>query len=612
MGNVIAIDRSNALSYTQGGAEQGTFGGNFRARSVLYGDRYAEMDRRLSYYECTQHDAKQYDFDGRISNPRSAQPLMGAEKASWFVPLRMRRPSAPYRLGKIIVDSFTNLLYGENRFPALRCEADEKTEGFARAISKAGKLPLRMIQARNMGGATGTVGLSWCFYKGKPRFEVHNARNLFVHSWDDRVNLVPRHVTEVYPFHKTQWNGKAFVKVWYWFRRDWTPECDYVFEDVLWEPGKDPFWTPDMKRSVRHDDGVCHLEWIQNLPSDEVDGIPDYDGLYESFDAMDTLVSVVMRGATLNLDPTLKLKMDPEIVSRVGMKKGSDNALVVGKDGDAEYLELGGSSIEAGIKLIEMKRRSILETAQCIVPDPHEMAAQGVSSVAMKVTFAPMLGKADVLREQYGSAKESVLGKMNKVARERMSVSVSVLDDVTGEEVEGVQVLDLPPKVEREAVVGPDGEPTGEDKVTKTPCEPGEEDEVGLQWPPYFPPTPEDQNKIATTMQLATGGKAFSSKQTAVEVMAAALGVDGAEEWKRVDAQHQEEAAKELEMAQQDMGGQVGDKDQLPPGAKPRGGKPNPFGGGKPSFGGPPKPGGNPFAKKPGGFGKPKGDDAEE
>ena len=47
---------------------------------------------------------------------------------------------------------------------------------------------------------------------------------------------------------------------------------------------------------------------------------------------LDTLVSVVMKGATLNLDPTLVLKMDPELVSRKGVLKGSEHALVVGDD----------------------------------------------------------------------------------------------------------------------------------------------------------------------------------------------------------------------------------------------------------------------------------------
>lgn len=594
-GNVVAISSSNALSFTQGGADNG-MNARFAVRSILSGERYAELDKRQSYYACTQHDSKMYDFDGRVYNPRSAQPLMGAEKASYFVPLKQRRPSAPYRLAKIIVESFTNLLFGENRFPQISSEdGDDKTEDFSQTLARVGKLPLKMIQARNLGGAMGTVGLSWSFYRGKPRFEVHNAKHLFVHAWEDRVQLVPRHVTEVYPFYKVQWNGKEFAKVWYWFRRDWTPDWDVVFDDVLMLPGKEPEWSVNRDKSTRHDDGVCHLEWIQNLPSDEIDGLPDYDGLYENFDMMDLLKSVVMRGATLNLDPTLKLKLDPEIVSRMGIRKGSDNALVVGKDGDAEYLELGGSSITAGNDLIAQERRGILETAQCIVPDPNEVASQGVSSVTIKALYAPMLSKADILRDQYGTPMERVLSKMTRAARAKLQTAVVVKVEDTGEERDAEFVLNLPPKVTREPKTDPvTGKPTGEDVVHREPRQPGDSDGLTLNWPPYFLPTPDDQSKVATTLQVATGGKAFLSKQTATEMGARAFGVDPTEERRRLDSQREEDKAEMAEMAP-GIGGEVGSEDELPPGAKPRAPKPGFRSGGPP---GAPKP--PPFGKKPG------------
>lgn len=564
------VDPENAMSYTAFGAEHARFGG-MPAASILAGDRYQELDRRQAYYDCTQHDRKPWDFDGRPISPRVMQPLIGAER-SWWVPLKMRRPSMTYRLGKIIVDSFTNILFGENRFPAIRVEGDEQTEDLLQAIVRIGKLPLKMIQARNMGGASGTVGVSWCFRNGRPRFEVHNGKNLFVHLWKDRLELIPDHVTEVYLFSKVKWDGKAFTKQWHWFRRDWTSEADIVFKDVAYDPNPDVEirWEVDMEKSNFHGDGVCHLEWIQNLPSDEMDGIPDYDGLYESFDAVDLLMSVISRGAVLNLDPTVKLKMDRDEVGRMGIAKGSDNALIVGKDGDADYLELGGQSIEAGLKLVETKRRSILETAQCIVPDPHEVAAQGVSSVAVKTMFAPMLAKGDVLREQYGAAIERMLTNISKVLRDKLNAKVLVVDPDTKQESSAVFVLDIPPKVEKEPLKDPiDLTETGEERDARTPRTIGPGGEVTLVWPPYFPPTPQDQSQIAAALQVATGGKAFLSQETAVEAAARAYGADPAEEWKRVREQEKQNAAAQATMFDVPaVGGQVERKDQLPPGAE--------------------------------------------
>lgn len=602
--SAMIVNPGNAMSFT-------AFGDNDQdidARTLLQGDRFVEIERRSSYYECTQHDKKFWDFDGRPINPRTLQPLLGAEK-SWWVPLKMRRPHTPIRLGKVIVDSFTNLLFGENRFPDIGVEGDELTEDWLQTAMRVGKLPQKMIQARAYGGASGTVGVSWCFRDGKPRFEVHHAKNLFVHKWADRLELVPERVSEVYLFSKVKWDGKGFNRIWYWFRRMWTPEADYVFKDVPFTQGEEPIWEVDEEKSTHHQDGVCHLEWIQNLPTDEMDGLPDYDGLYENFDHVDLIMSVITRGAILNLDPTVKLKMDRDEVSRLGIKKGSDNALIVGKDGDADYLELGGQSITSGLELVKELRRYILETAQCIVPDPHEVAAQGVSSVAIKAMFAPMLAKADILREQYGSAIERMLSKMERVARDKTSnpmmmtelvttmVPQQTVDPITGETTEemveqtveqenAIQfVIELPPKIVEEPLIDPlTGGPmaNGEMQVTQQPRQLGPGGgEIMLTWAPYFPPTPQDQNQIITSLQTATGGKPVISQETAVEAAARAFNVDPSEEWQRVQAEGQQDQAKQAAMLDTGAaGGEVDDPNALPPGAEPK--PPHPDGGGAP------------------------------
>ncbi len=571
--STLVVPPTNAMSFSAfGSGTRDDFGGA-GARSLLDGDRYVEMERRSSYYECRQHDRKFWDFDGRPINPRTLQPLLGAEK-SWWVPLKMRRPSSPIRLGKVIVDSFTNLLFGENRFPAIRVEGDEQTEDWLQTVARVGKLSQKMIQARAYGGASGTVGVSWCFRDGKPRFEAHKSQNLFVHRWQDRLELIPEHVSEVYLFSKTKWDGKGFNKVWYWFRRDWTLDEDIVFKDVLYEPEKpEIIWEPDPEKSVTHGDGICHLEWIQNLPSDEMDGLPDYDGLYENFDLIDLIMSVITRGAVLNLDPTVKLRMDRDEIGVRGLAKGSDNMLVTGKDGDAEYMELGGQSIEAGIKLVETKRRFILETAQCVIPDPHEVAAQGVSSVAIKAMFASMLAKTDTLREQYGGAVERILTKMDYVARQKTAAPTVFQNLETGME-EAVQFeISLPPKVEDSPIIDPlTGQPTGETQSVQVERVQGTGGEVQLQWSPYFVPTPDDQSKITSSLTTATGGKAFLSQETATEAAARAYGVDPSEEWRRVQEEGKAATAAQASMVMGDpagVGGQVDAPDQQPPGAPP-------------------------------------------
>jgi hypothetical protein len=603
MGNM-----QQAGSSIMGGGEAGY--SRFRAKTFLVSQRYRDLDRRQSYYDCTQNDYKRFDFEGRVISSgggiSATQPLMSSEKFSQYIPLRSRRPSAPIRLARSIVNTFTNLVFGEGRFPTFHVDGDDQTQDFIQTLVRQMSLPVKMIQARNLGGSVGTVGISWCFLEGKPRCEVHNAKFCYVHEWTDREQTIPRHVTELKTGPVDEWDPQKqqIVRNIYWYRRDWTPNVDIIFVPALDVPGQDPIFKPDLARSEEHNDGIIHFEWIQNTPTDDIDGLPDYEGLYEPFDALDLLASVIMKGATLNLDPTLKLKMDPDIVNRMGIKKGSDNALITGKDGDADYLELGGQSIEAGIKLLEAKRRAILEAARCVIPNSEEATANGTSSVAMKMLYAPSLGVTDILREQYAKPMVHMLEGMTQVARIASKSTVSVYNDL-GEEEEVQRVLALPPRIEHVPAPprpspppapepgeepdesnepDPDQNKPPEEQVNKVERTPGEGGEIETQWGPYFMPTPSDQSAVITTLNMANGGQPLMSQQTSVEIAMQVFGRPVQDEQQRVAQETAQQKADQMQQAQAaGIGGGQPGQDGLPPGAKK---KPPGGGGGSPPGGG--------------------------
>jgi hypothetical protein len=524
--------------------------GSFRGRNLLDSERYAVIERRLAYFDCTQHDRKKFDFDGRIYDAQggrgisATQPLLSAEQYPDFVPLSRRRPSAPARLGRTIVQSFTSLLFGEERFPKFLAPSDPAAQDYMGALSVAQHLPRRMISARNYGGACGTVAMSWAFLRGKPVTAVHNPKNIHVASWMDRDELVPEHVIKCFQYSTLEWNPekKKLETVWWWYRRDWTPYVDVVFQPV--RVSKDlPVFIPDPTKIVQHDDGVCHFTWGQNLPSDEVDGEPDYEGVYDLLDQADITLSVVTRGANLNLDPTLVLKMDPDQVAVGGVKKGSGNGLTVGEAGDAKYLELAGAGILAGLELFKVIRKTTLEDAQCVIPDPDEATANGQSSVAMKALYRPMLGKGDVLREQYGSIIRRHLEPQLVIAR-RKSRSTMVVVEPDGSEKHYDEVLDLPPKIEK-------GPPTPEEPqgaMHEVERDPGHAESVDLDWGEWFPPTPQDASTYVTAIGNATGGKPSMSARTGSELVASFLGRDPDEERSRIEEETQHAADQQSAM----------------------------------------------------------------
>lgn len=560
------------------GIDETTLGPSFRARQIVNSERYMLLDRKQSYYSCTQHDWKQYDFDGRAipkGNPLLGQPALASAPSDWYVPLRMRRPTAPYRLARTIVDSFTNLVFGYQRWPTIRCPEDPNTEAFARALANEAGMRTLMIRARTIGGCIGSVGLSWRFYKGKPVVQVHNPKHIYVHAWVDRELLIPAHVMEVYRYHRDEWDPlkQGYVRNWYWFRRDWTPVADVAFFEQRYDPGTDPQWVIDEANTYMHRDGFAHFVWGQNMPNEapeEIDGVPDYEGLYETFDALDMLYSTLARGTTLNLDPTLVLKLDPDLIARGGVRKGSDNALTVGTNGDAKYMEIQGTSVQAGTSLFVKMRESALEAAQCVVPDPNQIGAAGTSSIALKVVYAPMLGKADILREQYEGMIGRLLVQMLRSARNIVG-DVDVTIDDEGNSVAQTFFIDLPPTLSTTEDLDPYGAPTGRYTTTRIELSPGVSDQLTFDWGDYFLPTAQDQQQLATTLgQAVTAG--ILSKEAAADTMARVLRIDPRADWARIQREAQQRTlSQEAMFDEPGAAGRVDRPNALPPGASARG-----------------------------------------
>jgi hypothetical protein len=539
------------------------------ARAFVDSPRCRMLGYNRAFFACSQHDLKVWDCNGAAMLPGPAflrNGLMTAVSPVIHIPHALRRPVAPVRLLRTIVKRFTAMLFGKGRWPSFKVKGDPKSQDFVGALVKAERLHAVMTRARNMGGASGSVGLSWRFFEGKPRVLAHDAATLDVQSWQDRELCIPEHVTQCYRMLRTEYDPKTkqVGPVVYWFRRDWTSLADVAFFPVRDDAGE-PTWIVDEENTVEHGDGFCHFVWIQNAPPDDeqgFDGLPDYQGSDERSQALDALNSVCVMGGLKNLDPTLLLKVDIRQAQSGMVRKGSDNALLVGESGNASYMELAGTAITAGLELAKSQRKGILEEAECVIPDPDELTAAGMSSVAIAELYSPMTGQTDVLRVQYGDAMERLIDQ--QVASYRRQVDtrdpetgeqaqlVEVDDD--GQEIEVENVLDLPPDVEE--VEQPDG--SVQIVVTSHELGPTERVRVEVEWPPYFEQSASEVQAEAGAMVSANGGKPVLSQRTSVERFARAIGVDTTEEWKRVQMQNDQQKAQEGGMFP-GTGGQVDD-----------------------------------------------------
>ena len=271
-----------------------TFGPNeFRGTSVLFSPRYRELDRRPVLLQLHQHDGKGYDFeqphpdvarsgrDGDVdASPDlvAGRPVLRAPEVAppdGPVPARARHherlhqhgvrqpavPEPPRRRGP--------------RHRRLRRATDQELG----PPHEDDPRPHDRRERRDRGALSGATTAR----DGRASRSTTASSSTCTSGTTARSSS-PAWVTEVYLTGRNVWDGikKKFLRKWFWQRRDWSEEADVRFVEVEFKQNEEPVWQIDNARSVRHDDGFCHFAWIQNLPTEEIDGLPDYDGLYEN------------------------------------------------------------------------------------------------------------------------------------------------------------------------------------------------------------------------------------------------------------------------------------------------------------------------------------------
>lgn len=453
--------------------------------------RQMELNRRWAVYCCAGYDARSVDWDGtkRADHvEHSAIAQQGFIPPGYYdasgqmseLPLKFRRPSTPYHLGKVIVDRFTGLLFSERRHPRLS-SIDPVTDDFADALAERARLWPAMIKARTYGGSTGSVCAGFQFVNGVPVVEVHDPRWVFP-EFEDRITLKLASFEKRYMFPRElrdQGTGK-WLTTWWWYRRTVNSQSDVLYAPAPVGNGEEPEWI--VERQADHGLGYCPAVWAQNIPvDDDVDGEPDIHGVYDILESMDTLLSQAQRGTVANCDPTAVLEGigDLEIPA---LRKGSGNAIKL-PQGTFRYVEITGSGPTAARELVKELRAYALEVAQCVLEHPDVAAA---TATEINRRYESMLAKADVLREQYGQRLIAPL----------MDMMVDAATRANKPRVEGDSIVryavTLPPRLV-------DGK-----LVDRVP--PENPEQVTVQWPGYFDTSLADAqaaSQAVTTAKLA-------------------------------------------------------------------------------------------------------------
>jgi len=484
-----------AVTGKLGGRDSGSSPNDRIARLGL-SQRSQELNRLWSWYRSSQYEGRKINWQGREHMDQFAREAISSkgfippgfvDAGQQNVPLEFRRPSVPYGLAKVIVDRFTGLLFSEDQHPVIQIDGDPVTEDFIQTLARSARLWQQMIQVRTFGGAMGSVAVGFQFIEGKPVIEVHDPR-WCEPEFAERSQFTVRRMEKRYQYPQEERDPDTgrYETVWYWYRRIIDEQNDIVFKPVPVGSGDEPQW--EIENSVAHGFGFCPVVWVQNLPvQDEIDGDPDCHGTFDMMEAIDQLLSQAQRGVLSNCDPTLVITSESEMGPQVS--KGSGNALQIPK-GDAKYLEMTASGPKAAMDMVSELRTMVLEIAQCFLDTgavQHNRTATEVNK-----NIAPMLAKADVMREQYGErCVKPLLEMMLKAA-----MDLNRPRPVDGENGQQLmrQQLALPPKY----VQGPDGTQIAQ------PREPGSGGTIQLKWPDFFRPSLQD---VLQATQAATTAK---------------------------------------------------------------------------------------------------------
>lgn len=483
---------------------------------VTDGPRFAELDKYESHFRLTQDDGKLYDWNGYF---RGFGP-MAAIKPGWYVPLSMRKPSTMLPLAKFIVGRLTAMTFGVDNEPTITVAGDDDAETYSRALCEGARLFVRAIEARNLGGACGSVAMSYGFVEGAPRVEVHNPKHCRVLEWADRSELIVGSFLKTYAYTEEDLDEKTGrpVERRYFYARFIDATRDLVWTRIPEEQARMPDWAtlvqPDREAEVIG--GACPVIWIQNQPHTSgaepprapYDGPSDYEGMCDDLGQAHRLKSATTKGTIANVDPTLVIKDDK---SKNSGAVRTGHAAAIYAPGGAEYLTLRGDSMEAAEKRLRGLRADVLDAACVVAPPTEDVASAAKSAAALRILFAPMTAQCAILRASYGEGIERVLVGLLRMAR------------AIGDGAE----IDLPRRFERlEAPEPEEGEEKAEAEMVEIKLVPGESEQVRLLWPPFFSPTWTDKREAVTAAKEASGGKPVVSHRTAVQAVGQLFGVE--------------------------------------------------------------------------------------
>lgn len=292
---------------------------------------------RYAFFRGEQYAGWKTGWDGRPATDLSTRDQIGysGQMPEGFVdfgasetPAQFRKPDAPYNLPRLVVQRFSDMLFGEAHHPTPRTPGDPETEDWLAGLVEATRLWAQMHAARDLGGSMGTVAFGFFLDCGRPVVELFD-RRYCTPTFSNPVTHKLKALEERYAYSVEERNTETgdWENVWYWFRRVIDAQRDRTWSGVPVADGKEPAWDTLECAEVVHGLGEVPVIWLHNLSvPHSADGDPDLlENDLETSTTIDRLTSMANQGITANC-----LGRETQFITDEGVRSFGDFS-----DGDA-------------------------------------------------------------------------------------------------------------------------------------------------------------------------------------------------------------------------------------------------------------------------------------
>lgn len=350
--------------------------------------RDSRLTRLMSYFHNTQYDCKQ-----PWSSSTPLKPL----------PYHKRKPKIVLATPKKMASYISSHLFGKDRAPRLFVDANDTMTRKIDEIRKAFKFDLTMQEAIQKVAVTGACLVR--FYKlNNDLFHTETySSDVCYPLFDDNHELDAVLIQFVY--------RDTIDDVDKWFRLELTREDEKLYNNPIYEEGVQPSFI--VKNQVKHDFGFVQAEWIINGKVTPM----DFDGCSLIEDHL-PLIDDINYQVSAQSDAIMHNSMPQLVITGVDQEesdaflKSPESAWILGKDGEAKYLESTLKSSLEGREYLKLLH-SFLSDLSGIPVEQHEQKNRtSTSGVALRILMEGLINVVQNMRTVFESQISSLLTKM--------------------------------------------------------------------------------------------------------------------------------------------------------------------------------------------------------